>query len=177
MHKMPPTINDVRSRLPSVPTEEQHPTQNIKGTFSSAVIPKMKNFALFSNSIFRGMKLKHLNSQVNEERIHLKAFPSAKAIQLNHYVHVGINHILRCKDANRITCQSYNIDKLYVSSISPSTISSIDIGQINEVITTILLDHQNITSNDLRVDGIHLANVRMLIFRGVLSVRFYKSRR
>ena len=80
MHKMPPTINDVRSRLPSVPTEEQHPTQNIKGTFSSAVIPKMKNFALFSNSIFRGMKLKHLNSQVNEERIHLKAFPGAKAI-------------------------------------------------------------------------------------------------
>ena len=69
--------------------------------------------------------------------------------------------------ANRITCQSYNIDKLYVSSISPSTISSIDIGQINEVITTILLDHQNITSNDLRVDGIHLANVKNANFQRI----------
>ena len=40
MHKMPPTINDVRSRLPTAPTEEQHPIQNSNSTFSSAFIPK-----------------------------------------------------------------------------------------------------------------------------------------
>ena len=55
------------------------------------------------------MKMKHLNSQVNEGRIHLKAFPGSKANQLNHYVistleefdydcairiHVGIDSIL-----------------------------------------------------------------------------------
>ena len=62
------------------------------------------------------------------------------------------------------TCQSYNIGK--VSSISPLTRISIDIGQINEVIKELChknnfvsLDHQNITSNDLWVNGINLTNL------------------
>ena len=56
--------------------------------------------------------MKHLNSPVKERKIHLKAFPGAKANQLNHYVvltlgefdcdcaiiQVGINDILRSKD-------------------------------------------------------------------------------
>ena len=86
MHKMPPTINDVRSRLITAPTEEQSLIQNFNSTYSNAVIPKKKNIALFSDSIPRGMKMKHLNVQVIEGRIHLKAFLSAKASQLNHYV-------------------------------------------------------------------------------------------
>ena len=108
MHNMHPIINDVRSRLPTAPTEEQHPIQNINSTFSYAVIPKKKNIALFLDTIPRGVKMKHLNSQVKEGRIHLKAFPGAKANQLNHYViptleefdydcaiiHVGIKSIL-----------------------------------------------------------------------------------
>ena len=57
MQKMPPTINDVRSKLPTAPTEEQSPIQNINSTYSKAVIPKKKNIALFSESIPRGMKL------------------------------------------------------------------------------------------------------------------------
>ena len=115
MHKMPPTINDVRSRLTTAPTEEQSPIQNINSTYSNAVIPKKKNIALSSDSIPRGIKIKHLNSRVKEGRIHLKAFPGAKANQLNHYVvptlkeldcdcaiiHVGINDILR----NKETCE------------------------------------------------------------------------
>ena len=40
MHKMAPTISDVRSRLPTAPTEEQNPIQNIKSTFPNAIIPK-----------------------------------------------------------------------------------------------------------------------------------------
>ena len=62
MDKMPPTINDVRSRLPTAPTEEQSPIENIKSTCSNVVMPKKKKFALFSDSIPRGMKMKHLNS-------------------------------------------------------------------------------------------------------------------
>ena len=58
---MSPTINYVRSRLPTAPTEKQRPIQNIKNTFSTAVIPKKKNIALFSDSVPRGMKMKHLN--------------------------------------------------------------------------------------------------------------------
>ena len=63
MQKMPPNTNDVRSKLPTAPTEEQSPIQNINSTYSNAVIPKKKNIALFSDSIPRGMKMKHLNSQ------------------------------------------------------------------------------------------------------------------
>ena len=86
MHKMPPTINNVRSRLPVAPTEEQRPIQNINSTCLNATITKKKIIALFSDSIPLGMKMKHLNSQVKEGRIHLKAFRSTKANQLNHYV-------------------------------------------------------------------------------------------
>ena len=60
---MPPNTNDVRSKLPTAPTEEQSLIQNINSTYSNAVIPKKKNIALFSDSIPRGMKMKHLNSQ------------------------------------------------------------------------------------------------------------------
>ena len=47
MRKMPPTFDDVRSRLPKTPTEEQCPIQYIKSTFSKAATPKKKNIALF----------------------------------------------------------------------------------------------------------------------------------
>ena len=109
MHKMPPIINDVRRyKVPIAPAEEQHPIHNINSTFFNATIPKKKNISLFSDSIPRAMKIKHLNSQVKDRIIHLKAFPGAKANQLNHYIiptleefdydcaiiHVGINDIL-----------------------------------------------------------------------------------
>ena len=62
------------------------------------------------------MKMKHLSSQVKEERIHLKAFPGAKANELDHYavptlekfnydcaiIHVDINNILRSKDMSEL---------------------------------------------------------------------------
>ena len=65
----------------------------------------------------------------------------------------------------RTTCQCYNIAEVYVSSILASTRTSFNIGQINEAIKElchknnfVLIDHQNITSSDLWVDGIHLTN-------------------
>ena len=136
------------------------------------------------------MKMKQLSFQVKEGRIDLKAFPGAKANQLNNYVipmleefdydcatiHVGINDILRSKDMSElkdlpkkimqigITCQRYNIGKIYFSSILPSTGTFFNIGQINKIIKELchknhfFIDHQNITSNDPWVDDIHLAN-------------------
>ena len=78
----------------------------------------------------------------------------------------------------------------------------VNIDQINEAVKELchksnfaFIDHQNITSNDLWVDGTHLTNsgkailagdfaekikkifVRILVFRVVLSSRFYKSHR
>ena len=84
MHIMPHTISGIRSRLPTAPTETQSPIQNINSTYSNAVISKKKSIALFSDSIPQGIKMKHLNPQVKEGRIHLKAFPGAKANQLYH---------------------------------------------------------------------------------------------
>ena len=62
------------------------------------------------------MKMKHLDFQVKEGRIHLKAFPGAKANQIYHYViptleeidydcaiiHVGINDIHQSKDMSEL---------------------------------------------------------------------------
>ena len=61
---MPPTINDVRSELPTTPAVEQNPIQNINSTFPNATVPKKKNITLFSDSTNRGMTMKHLNFQV-----------------------------------------------------------------------------------------------------------------
>ena len=71
MHEMPPTINDVRSKLPTAPAAEQSLIQTVNSTYSNAVLPKKKNYALFSDSMPRAMKMKHLNSQVKEGRISL----------------------------------------------------------------------------------------------------------
>ena len=51
MHKI---ISDVRSRLPTAPTEEQRPIQNISSTYSNAVIPKKKSIALFRTVYLEG---------------------------------------------------------------------------------------------------------------------------
>ena len=127
-----------------------------------------------------------------------------------------MNQILRSKDMSELkdlpkklmqigtTCQRYNIGKVYFSSILPSRRTSFNIGEINEVFITdvielchkdnfVFLDHQNVTSDNLWVDGIYLTisvkallardfaekinEFRILIFRGILSSRFYKSSR
>ena len=131
---------------------------------------RRKTSHFFSDSIPRGMKMKHLNSQVKEGRIHLKAFPGAKANQLNHCViptleefdydcaiiHLGINDIPRSKDMSELkdlstkimqvgrTCQRYNIGKVYVSSILPSTRTSFNINQINEVLKELCVIKTNL---------------------------------
>ena len=63
------------------------------------------------------------------------------------------------------TSRHYNTGKVYVSSVLPSTRTSFNIGQINKVTkelchknSFVFIDHQNITSNDLWVDDIHLKN-------------------
>ena len=113
--------------------------------------------------------MKQLNSKVKEGRIHLKAFPGAKANQLNHYVistleefdydcakgiHVCIKDTIQSKDMSELKdlpkkSQFYNIGKVYVSYILPSTRASIDIRQINKVIKElcdknnfVVIDHQ-----------------------------------
>ena len=120
--------------------------------------------------------------------IHIKAFPGAKSTQLNHYVtptleeyrydagiiHVGINDILRSKhdELDKLpeniikvgnTCQKYNIGKIYISAILPSTRTNINTLDINKKLRDLcmkhnfeFIDHEQITSKFLWNDGIHL---------------------
>ena len=92
-------------------------------------------------------------------------------------IHVGIKSILPSKDISKlkdlpktimrigITCQSYNIGEVHVSSNISSLRTSICTGQINKGIKElchrnnfVFVDHKKLISNDLWVDSIYLAN-------------------
>ena len=73
-------MNDVRSRLPVAPIKEQHPIQNTNSTYANEIVPKNEKCTFF---ILQGMRLKQLNSQIKEGKIHLKPFPGTKANQRN----------------------------------------------------------------------------------------------
>ena len=76
----------------------------------------MKNVAIFSDSMVKGLKMKQFNSHIHDGKVYLKAFHGAKADQLNHHVkpsleeyeyhaaiiHVGINDILRSKSGKKV---------------------------------------------------------------------------
>ena len=144
--------------------------------------------ALYSDSIPRGTNIKEINRQIQGGRIHIKAFAGAKSTQLNHYVtptleeysydaaviHVCINDILRSKHDELAklpenilkvgnTCQKYNIGKIYISAILPSTRTNINIFDINKKLRDLcikhnfeFINHEQITSKLLWNDGIYL---------------------
>ena len=159
-----------------------------KNSYRNTAINKKGDIALFSHSIPGGINIKEINRQIQGGRIHVKAFPGAKSTQLNHYVtptleeysydaaiiHVGINDILRPKhdELHKLleniikvenTCQKYNIEKIYISAILPSTRTNINIYDINQKLRDLcmkhkfeFIDHEQITSKFLWNDGIHL---------------------
>ena len=43
----------------------------------------MKNVVIFSDSMVKGLKMKQFNSHIHGGKVYLKAFPGAKADQLN----------------------------------------------------------------------------------------------
>ena len=159
----------------------QTQTSQLDSDAESRPLQRIRN----SDSIPRGM---NINRQIQGGRIHVKAFPEAKSTQLNHYVtptleeysydaaiiHVGINDILRSKhdELHKLpeniikvgnTCQKYNIGKIYISAILPSTRTNINIYDINQKLRDLcmkhkfeFIDHEQITSKFLWNDGIHL---------------------
>ena len=167
-------------------TVASRPFQRIKNSYRNAIIPKKGYIELFSDSILRGTNIKEINRQIQGGRIHVKAFPGAKSTQLNHYVTptleeysydaaITINDILRFKHHDELdtlpeniikvgnTCQEYNIEKIYVSAILPSTRTNINIFDINKNLRDLcmkynfeFIDRQQITTKFLWNDGIHL---------------------
>ena len=88
---------------------------------------------------------------------------------------VGINDILRSKHYGKLdklpgniikvgnTCQKYNIGKIYIYAILPSTRTNINIFDISKNLRDLcvkckfeLIDHRQITTTFLWNDGIHL---------------------
>ena len=127
----------------------------------------MKNVVIFSDSMVKGLKMKQLNSHINDGKVYLKAFPGAKADQLNHHakpsleeyeydaaiIHVGINDILRSKGEKEIndiprkimniaeTCTNYNIPKIFISSIIRWSRATVDIDYINRKIRELCIQN------------------------------------
>ena len=117
----------------------------------------MKNVVIFSDSMAKGSKMKQFNSHIYGGKVYLKAFPGAKADQLNHHVkpsleeyeydaaiiYVGINDILRSKGEKEVNdiprkimniakiCRNYNIAKIFISSIIRCSRTTVDIDYIN----------------------------------------------
>lgn len=92
--------------------------------------------------------------------------------------HVGISDILQCKYGSKLeelptnitepekTWQKYQISKIFVSLILPSSRTKMNIKSLNEKLKNLcfgnnfnFIKHQEITSNDLWVDGIYLKNL------------------
>ena len=134
------------------------PIQRKTGSFRNAVLSKKGATALFSDSIPKGINIKSINKEVKGGRVYIKAFPGAKSTQLNHYVlpaleeysydaaimHVGINDI-KIKRSQRFKsdlpknvikvgkiCQNHKFGKIFISGITPSTQTNVDISNITK---------------------------------------------
>ena len=118
------------------------------------------------------MNVKEINRQIQVGRVHVEAIPGAKSTQFNHYVtptleeysydaaiiHVAINDNLRSKysdDLDELTgniikarniCQKYNIGKIYISAILPSTRANINIFDINKKLRDLCMKYNFIIS-------------------------------
>ena len=121
------------------------PKAPVQSTFSSAITKKRKKIVLFSDSILQNLQMGEFNSFIKKGEVSLKAFPGAKARQLNHrtiplledntydaaVIHVGINDLLSnvkstnyiCKDIIDIglRCRNNNIGMIFISSIAHSS--------------------------------------------------------
>ena len=117
----------------------------------------MKNVVMFPDSTVKRLKMKQFNSHIHGSKVYLKAFPGAKADQLNQHVkpsydeydydaeiiHIRINDILRSKEEKEVNDipreimniaearQNDNITKIFISLLIRSSRTTIDIDFIN----------------------------------------------
>ena len=126
----------------------------------------------------KGLKMKQFNSHIHGGKIYLKAFPSAKADQLNHHVkpsleeykydaaiiHVGINDILRSKGEKEVndiprkimniaeTCRNYNIENIFIFSIIRCSRTTVDIDYINGKIRELCIQNSHEFISNTQID-------------------------
>ena len=112
MHKIPPNISGVRSRLPTAPTEERLPTENINNTFPDRIIPNKKIFGQYT-SRHENKTAKFPGERRNNT---LKSISCRQRQSANHYViptleefdydsaviHLSIDDVLQSKDMSEL---------------------------------------------------------------------------
>ena len=161
-------------------TLASRPLQRIKNSYRNTVIHKKKAILLYFQTVYLEERtLKKLTDKFKVVEFMSKHFLGAKFTELNHYVtptleeyrydaaiiYVGINDILRSKHDEldklpeniikvEINCQKYNIGKIYISAILPSTRTNINILDISKKLRGLcmkhnieFIDHEQITSN------------------------------
>ena len=62
----------------------QPPVETVQSSYSNILSRKKKKIVMFSDSIFKNLRMKEVNSFVKEGEVYLKAFPGAKANHLNY---------------------------------------------------------------------------------------------
>ena len=62
----------------------QPPVETAQSSYSNILSRKKKKIVMFSDSIFKNLRMKEVNSFVKEGEVYLKAFPVAKANHLNY---------------------------------------------------------------------------------------------
>ena len=62
----------------------QPPVETVQSSYSNILSRKKRKIVMFSDSIFKNLRMKEVNSFVKEGEVYLKAFPGAKANHLNY---------------------------------------------------------------------------------------------
>ena len=98
----------------------------------------------FSDSIPKNLKMKDFNAAVTG-RVHLKSFPSSKAVKLNYHTKSTRKNCKNDEELKELpnnimkiahTCQEYNIGKIFISSIVTCTSAFANIAKTNKDIKT-----------------------------------------
>ena len=118
----------------------QPPVETVQSSYSNIVSRKKKKIVIFSDSIFKNLRMEEFNSFVKEGEVYLKAFPGAKTNQLNYQtipiiqgnnndaaaMYVVINNLLSsnksvndmCRDIISIGLRYRSDSKDFISSIT-----------------------------------------------------------
>ena len=64
----------------------QPPVETVQSSYSNIVSRKKKKIVILNDSILKNLRMEEFNSFVKEGEVYLKAFPGAKANQLNYQI-------------------------------------------------------------------------------------------
>ena len=186
------TMNNGHIQHESFPLNGMMPFNGIVSNYSDIVERKPKNIIVFSDSMLKDTRMGEFNKHLRNGKAHLKVFTGVRASQLDYHtipslddhvydiaaVHVGVNDLLQgqyeknvdidkiCSDIKNIgmTCRSYNISKILISSVIISQkITNNYVGQLNSKLREMcrenafyFIDNRNVSMKNVSYDKLHL---------------------